>query len=129
MGSGVMPLAMATRPSKAARDPAIPDLGPGSRWSSAAPDTDPGPSPAGLVGGKRVVWVFLEEACRPGFRRNWRCACRRGGTRVPPEMGPGLRRGTRAPDGAPDWSGLAGSLAFGGTLFRLSPRRNKGSAG
>src|SRR5205807_3475573 len=67
MGSGVMPLAMATRPCKAARDPAIPDISPGSRWSSAAPDTDPGPSPAGLVGGKRVVWVCVSskgEVCR-----------------------------------------------------------------
>src|SRR5205807_3340730 len=91
MGSGVMPLAMATRPSKAARDPAIPDLGPGSRWSSAAPDTDPGPSPAGLVGGKRVVWVFLEEDMPP--------LC----------WAPGRARGTRAPDGSPDLSGLAGS--------------------
>ena len=39
--------------------------------------------------GKRVVWVSSEqEACRPGFWRNRGCACRRGGTRVPPEMNP-----------------------------------------
>ena len=37
----------------------------GSGWSSAAPDTDPGPSPAGLVGGKRVVWCLLEEGMPP----------------------------------------------------------------
>ena len=55
MGSGVMPLAMATRPSKAARDPAIPDVSPGGRLVERGPGLDPGPSPAGLVGGKRVV--------------------------------------------------------------------------
>ena len=61
MGSGVWPLAMATRPSKAARDLASFASG----WSGAAPDTDPGPSPAGLVGGKRVVWCLLEEGMPP----------------------------------------------------------------
>src|SRR5438874_10567314 len=61
MGSGVWPLAMATRPSKAAERAR--ELASG--WSSAAPDTDPGPSPAGLVGGKRVVWCLLRRGLPP----------------------------------------------------------------
>ena len=86
MGSGVMPLAMATRPSKAARDPAIPGVSPGERLVERGPGLDPGPSPAGLVGGKRVVCGCLlkarlaalafgeaaalpQAAAEPGFRR------------------------------------------------------------
>ena len=104
-------------------------LASGGANGAPAPDRVRGKLQPVWSAGSELCGVFWRRVCRPGFRRNWRCACRRGGTRVPPEMGPGLRRGTRAPDGAPDLSGLAGSLAFGGTLFRLSPRRNQGSAG
>ena len=85
MGSGVMPLAMATRPSKAARDPAIPDVSPGERLVERGPGLDPGPSPAGLVGGKRVV-----------------CRCRSEGKGLPPWFSaqPGLRLKPRRNQGS-----------------------------
>ena len=46
MGSGVMPLAMATRPSKAARDPAIPGVSPGERLVERGPGHGSGAQPS-----------------------------------------------------------------------------------
>src|SRR6266446_2858070 len=78
MGSGVMPLAMATRPSKAARDPAelgrelLVERGPRTRVR--------GPAEASCVcrlKGRLAALAFGEAiaspvaAAEPGFRRRW----------------------------------------------------------
>jgi hypothetical protein len=73
MGSGVLPLAMATRPAKTAVSPGRPALA-GRSGGERRPRTrsDPGDLP-GLggasgapAGRKRVVWVSaVEEGCRP----------------------------------------------------------------
>ncbi len=86
--------------------PGDPDLGPGSRWSSAAPDLIRGPA--------QPVWSAGSELCG--------CLLRERG--LPPRCwAPGRARGTRAAGGVAAIGASIDAPSRGGTLCHPTQRR------